>query len=223
MSPQPECEGRTRASFGQDPTGGSGNERAIMRTHAHPVNDWIEGMGSRGLPSVQSPDAGPEREDILIVLNDTLVAFTAPYMIFFCSRRLIMRLLGHGVDIIDIVDFDKLLSNPEGGLTARCYTQQEIATASDGAHRSERLAARFAAKEAVLKSLGTGWVTGIRWTDIEVHSATNGAPSISVSGEVERIAQERGVSAFFVSLSHSRTVVVASVIAVGEGVSNAPV
>lgn len=133
-----------------------------------------------------------------------------------------MQLLGHGIDIIDIDDFDKLLSNPQGGLAERCFTPQEIATASDGAHRTERLAARFAAKEAVLKSLGTGWVTGIRWTDIEVRSAPNGAPSISVSGQVERIAQEKGVSTFLVSLSHSRTAVVASVIAVGDGLLNAP-
>ena len=133
-----------------------------------------------------------------------------------------MHLLGHGIDIIEIVDFDKLLSNAQGGLAARCFTPQEIATAGDGVYRTERLAARFAAKEAVLKSLGTGWVTGIRWTDIEVRSAPNGAPSISVSGEVERIAEEKGVSTFLVSLSHSRTVVVASVIAIGDRVPNAP-
>lgn len=126
-----------------------------------------------------------------------------------------MRALAHGIDIVELPEFERLLQNPTADMARRCFTQHELDKAGDGYQRTERLAARFAAKEAVLKALGTGWVTGISWKDIELRSAPNGAPSIAVSGEVERLAGEKGIGAFLVSLSHSDTLAVASVIAIG--------
>jgi holo-[acyl-carrier protein] synthase len=126
-----------------------------------------------------------------------------------------VRVLAHGVDIVDLSEFERLLQAPKGEYAKRCFTNSEIDKAGVGHRRTERLAARFAAKEAVLKALGTGWVTGISWKDIEVHSAPNGAPTINVYGEVERLAREKGISSFLVSLSHSNTVAMASVIGIG--------
>ena len=131
-----------------------------------------------------------------------------------------MRVLAHGIDIVELSEFERLLQEPTANMANRCFTQYELDKAGEGHRRTERLAARFAAKEAVLKALGTGWVTGISWKDIELQSAPNGAPSISVSGEIERLAREKGISSFLVSLSHSTTLAVASVIAVG---SNMPI
>lgn len=129
-----------------------------------------------------------------------------------------MRVLAHGIDIVEISEFERLLQEPTADMARRCFTQHELEKAGEGHQRTERLAARFAAKEAVLKALGTGWVTGISWKDIELQSAHNEVPAISVSGEVERLAREKGISSFLVSLSHSTTLAVASVIAVGPNI-----
>lgn len=126
-----------------------------------------------------------------------------------------MRVLAHGIDIVELAEFEKLLGEATADMARRCFTEHELDKAGDGHRRTEQLAARFAAKEAVLKALGTGWVTGISWKDIELRNAPNGAPSIIVSGEVERLAGEKGIAAFLVSLSHSDTLAVASVIAIG--------
>lgn len=126
-------------------------------------------------------------------------------------------MLAHGIDIVDLAEFKKLLDEPTAEFARRCFTPQELAWAEGSQRRIERLAARFAAKEAVLKALGTGWVTGISWKDIEVSNAANGAPSIAVFREVERIAKEKGIATFLISISHSSTHVVASVIATDDG------
>jgi holo-[acyl-carrier protein] synthase len=124
-------------------------------------------------------------------------------------------LLGHGIDIVDLAEFKNLLDEPTADFARRCFTPGELAWAEASPRRTERLAARFAAKEAVLKALGTGWVTGISWKDIEVSNASNGAPSIAVFREVERISKEKGITSFLISISHSSTHVIASVIASG--------
>lgn len=126
-----------------------------------------------------------------------------------------MCVLSHGIDVVELTAFERLLREPTGDVAGRCFTRAELDKAGEGHRRIERLAARFAAKEAVLKALGTGWVTGISWKDVEVQSAANGAPSIRVHGEVERLANEKGISRFLVSLSHTDTLAMASVIAVG--------
>lgn len=133
-----------------------------------------------------------------------------------------MCVLAHGIDIVELTEFERLLREPTGNLANRCFTRAELDTAGEGHRRTERLAGRFAAKEAVLKALGTGWVTGISWKDIEVQSAPNGEPSIRVYGEVERVANEKGISRFLVSLSHTDTLAMASVIAVGGDRPSSP-
>lgn len=133
-----------------------------------------------------------------------------------------MWVLAHGIDIVELAEFERLLQEPKANLAGRCFTEAELDKAGNGQRRTERLAARFAAKEAVLKALGTGWVTGIGWKDIEVQSAANGAPSIRVQGEVERLANEKGISGFLLSLSHTDTLAMASVIAVGGDRPNLP-
>lgn len=123
-------------------------------------------------------------------------------------------IIGHGIDVIDLIEFEKLLTAPGDHLLTRCFTDDEVTYAGDGPHRVQRLAARFAAKEAVLKSLATGWVSGISWKDIEVKREDSGAPWIQVTGEVARLAKSKSVGKFLVSLSHSRGLAMASVIAV---------
>lgn len=127
-----------------------------------------------------------------------------------------MNVLSHGIDIVDLAEFKKLLDEPTADLAHRCFTPRELTWAEGSQRRTERLAARFAAKEAVLKALGTGWVTGISWKDIEVSNAPNGTPTVAVYREVERISKEKGIATFLVSLTHSSTHAMASVIAIGR-------
>ncbi|MBR2537115.1 MAG: holo-ACP synthase [Hyphomicrobium sp.] len=128
--------------------------------------------------------------------------------------------IGHGVDIIELQEFERQLAVPGDHLLLRCFTDDEIAYAGNGPHRVQRLAARFAAKEAVLKSLGTGWVSGISWKDIEVKRELAGAPVICVTGKVAALAQDRGIGQFLISLSHSRSFAIASVMAIRQTISS---
>src|SRR5438067_2226476 len=128
------------------------------------------------------------------------------------------KIIGHGVDIVELADFQALLANGGEHFVRRCFTAHELQYAGDGPNRISRLAARFAAKEAVLKALGTGWTGGITWKDVEIIHERSGAPSVTVSGKVATVAADRGVVRFLLSLSHTRSLATASVIAL----ANAP-
>ncbi len=98
--------------------------------------------------------------------------------------------------------------------TDRCFTPAESEYCERQARRrAEHYAARFAAKEAVLKALGTGWRDGIAWTDIEVRRAPSGAPGVALGGEAHRRAQLMGVRQWLISLTHTSETASASVIA----------
>lgn len=125
-------------------------------------------------------------------------------------------IVGHGVDIIELKEFERHIEMSGEHFVGRCFTEHERSYAGDGPNRIPRLAARFAAKEAVLKALGTGWINGISWKDVELIHDPSGAPSIRVAGAVARIAGSKGISGFLVSLSHTRGMAMASVIAIGD-------
>jgi len=113
-----------------------------------------------------------------------------------------------GVDIIEISRIDGALGRFGDRFLQRIYTGPEIALCKD---RPNRLAARFAAKEAVMKALGTG-VSGVSWREIEVLSNPSGEPQIQLYGKARIIADSLGLDEFAVSLSHSKEYAVASVI-----------
>jgi holo-[acyl-carrier protein] synthase len=125
-----------------------------------------------------------------------------------------MSVVGHGVDITEIARIEEMVRDHGERFLARVFTRHERAFAVEGGKRqSERLAARFAAKEAVLKALGTGMSAGIAWTDIEVRMLASGAPTIVLAGGAAAIAAERRISVWHVSLSHAGGLALASVIA----------
>ena len=125
-------------------------------------------------------------------------------------------IIGHGIDIVELADFEALVARSGDHFVRRCFTEHERDYASDGPNRISRLAARFAAKEAVLKAIGTGWIGGISWKDVEIIHQPSGAPAVKVSGAVARIAAEKGITSFHVSLSHTKNLATASVIAVSD-------
>lgn len=126
-----------------------------------------------------------------------------------------MPILGHGIDLTEVDRIDEMLAEHGDRFVQRCFTPREIADAGDGPRRVEHLAARFAAKEAALKALGTGWAQGVGWTDVAVHRAESGKPELVITGRAAVVAAERGITRWHVSLTHTKDHAVASVIAEG--------
>lgn len=120
---------------------------------------------------------------------------------------------GIGLDIIEIDRLEAVLSRHADRFLRRVYTAGELAACERGdKHRLRRLAARFAAKEAVLKSLGTG-LREVKWTDAEVINDAAGKPEIVLHGRLREIAAARGVDRIHISLTHSRDYAAAQAIA----------
>ena len=124
-----------------------------------------------------------------------------------------MSIIGHGIDIVETARIRRSIEEHEQRFLDRVYTASEQQYASRNPKRYfEHLAGRFAAKEAVLKVLGTGWRGGIAWTDIEVVNNHAGQPFVTLTGECERIAKELGIVHWHISISHIETHATASAI-----------
>ncbi len=134
-----------------------------------------------------------------------------------------MAVLGVGVDAVEVDRFRRVLAR-RPTLLDRLFTEAERADASAMADPTQRLAARFAAKEATMKALGTG-IGGFALRDVEVvrapgTGATSGAPSLRLSAGAARLAERRGVARWHVSLTHTHQTAIAMVVA--EGVPAPP-
>jgi holo-[acyl-carrier protein] synthase len=124
--------------------------------------------------------------------------------------------VGHGLDVVDIADFSRLLCEPACRFLDRHFTNEEFVAAGRGTAQAQRLAGRFAVKEAVMKALGLGWGNGVAFTDVEVITLETGAPTVVLRRKLASIEQARGIVKWFVSVSHTSRVAVASVIAVSD-------
>ncbi len=96
-------------------------------------------------------------------------------------------IIAHGIDLVDIAHTARLLTDPTDQLLTRCFTQQEQESAGNGADRAARLSGRLAAKEAVMKALGTGFSAGVGFLSIEVVTLPSGAPTIVLHGEAQNV------------------------------------
>lgn len=122
----------------------------------------------------------------------------------------------HGIDIIDVPRIEAMLEKHGDHFIDRCFTivEQKAANVSSKQTRAERFAARYAAKEAVLKALGTGLSGGIEWIEIGVVRG-GGAPTIELTGRAQEVAKEAGIEEWRLSLSHTAGIAIASVIGFG--------
>lgn len=127
-----------------------------------------------------------------------------------------MRILGHGIDLIETTRIAAMLEKHGDRFLERVFTVPEVAHGEGRKRRAEHLAGRFAAKEAVLKALGTGWAEGVSWRDIEVVALPSGAPALRLTGHAATLASQRGITAWHISISHTDQHAMASVIAAGE-------
>ena len=124
-----------------------------------------------------------------------------------------MSIVGHGIDIVETSRIRRLVEQHGAHFLERVYTEAEQRYCSGNPKRYfEHLAGRFAAKEAVLKVLGTGWRGGIAWTDIEVINEPSGQPKLTLTGESLRVATDLGINAWHISISHIETHATASAI-----------
>jgi holo-[acyl-carrier protein] synthase len=126
-----------------------------------------------------------------------------------------MNIIGHGIDLVDVEEMRRLVDDPAGHFLTRCFTEDERAAAGDGPSRLDRLAGRFAAKEAVLKALGTGFGGKIGFADVEILTLPSGAPSVVLHGGAAGAAAALGVIRWLLSTSHAGGSAIASAIALG--------
>ncbi len=121
-------------------------------------------------------------------------------------------IIGTGIDIIEVARVAASIERFGARFLERVFTPAEIRYCDSKQNRAERYAARFAAKEAALKAIGTGWRLGVTWRDVEVGREASGRPTLHFSGRAGEFAARLGVQRAVVSLSHTREQAVAQVI-----------
>jgi len=121
-------------------------------------------------------------------------------------------IVGLGLDISEIDRIEAALTRHGTAILRRLYTPQEIAYCESHENKFERYAGRFAAKEAGMKALGTGWRRGVRWRDLEVVRQPGGKPTLQLAGVARQIADGLGVKNISLTITHSGNLALAEVI-----------
>src|SRR5947208_7886869 len=116
-----------------------------------------------------------------------------------------MTVIGIGTDIIECLRVAKMIERHGELFLTRVFTQHEIEYCTARKAATQHYAGRFAAKEAVLKALGTGWTRGIHWRDIEVRNEIGGKPKIALGGAARELCEKLGVDEVLMTISQCRT------------------
>lgn len=127
-----------------------------------------------------------------------------------------MRIIGVGTDITECLRIARMIDRHGEVFLQRVYTPAEIAYCQNRKQATQHFTGRWAAKEAVLKALGTGWIRGISWLDMEVVNRPGGQPEVVLKDGAKRVADQLGVEKIQISISHCRTHAVAFAVAVGS-------
>lgn len=127
-----------------------------------------------------------------------------------------MGIIAHGIDLVDCPRIEQMIERHGERFIRRVFTVAEQAYAEANKNDVEKLAGRFAAKEAVLKLMGTGWRGKIAWTDIEITNNAAGQPEVTLSGEVKRIADKLGIGHISISITHTANFAIASAVALAD-------
>jgi holo-[acyl-carrier protein] synthase len=125
-----------------------------------------------------------------------------------------MDIYGIGTDIVECVRIRKMIEKHGELFLRRVYTEREISYCQSRKRATEHFAGRWAAKEAILKALGTGWAKGLAWTDVEIHHDPNGKPHVRVGGAVKDFLKQHRVADILLSISHCRTYATAYAMAI---------
>ncbi|UCF44131.1 MAG: holo-ACP synthase [Planctomycetota bacterium] len=127
-----------------------------------------------------------------------------------------MEIVAHGIDLVDFPRIEGMIKQHGERFLSRVFTASERAYADANKNGAEKLAGRFAAKEAILKLMGTGWRGKIAWTDIEIVNNAAGQPEVTLSGEVEKIAAKLGIKHISISITHTANFAIASAVALAQ-------
>lgn len=125
-----------------------------------------------------------------------------------------MDIIGIGTDIVECVRIGQMIAKHGELFLTRVYTPHELRYCQAKKQSTEHFAGRWAAKEAILKCLGTGWRKGICWTDMEIRNDPEGAPKVFLGGAAKDRAMELRISDILLSISHCRAYAVAYALAV---------
>lgn len=128
-----------------------------------------------------------------------------------------MQILGLGTDIIECPRIGRMIEQHGEAFLRRVYTEREIRYCQSRKHAIEHFAGHWAAKEAILKAIGTGWARGITWTDLEIRNRNGAPPRVLVAGGARDAAVRRGIGDLMISISHCRTYATAFAVAIGRG------
>jgi len=121
-------------------------------------------------------------------------------------------IVGTGIDIAEVPRIRAAIEHHGERFLQRVFTAAEIGYCESKANRVERYAARFAAKEAGMKALGTGWSHGVRWRDLEVGRQPGGRPALLLHGKAAEFAAKLGATRIALSLTHTAELAMAQVI-----------
>ena len=121
-------------------------------------------------------------------------------------------IVGIGIDLAEVSRIREAIERHGQRFIQRIYTEKEIAYVERKANKYERYAARFAAKEAGMKAVGTGWKRGVRWRDFEVTNLPSGRPTLQLHGEAAKFAEHLGVRNIALSITHTAAAGMAIVI-----------
>ena len=129
-------------------------------------------------------------------------------------------IVGTGVDMVEVSRVEQLLERYGEHFRRRIFTAAEVRYCEKFRNKAERYAARFAAKEAAFKALGTGWGKGVRWVDVEVVRTPGNPPGLQLAGRAAEVAEGLRVDRIAVSLSHVNHFALAQVIFESNGAAS---
>ncbi len=124
-----------------------------------------------------------------------------------------MTIAAHGIDMVDCNRLGEMIDRYGNRFLNRVFTPVELEYCQGRKRRIEHLAGRFAAKEAVMKVLGTGLRRGVNWLDIEIVNEPSGQPKVTLAGRCREIADEKNLTEIIISISHITTHAIASAVA----------
>ncbi|MDR3110987.1 MAG: holo-ACP synthase [Planctomycetaceae bacterium] len=127
-----------------------------------------------------------------------------------------MQIIGIGTDIADCKRIARMLEKHPKSFRRHVFTDNELAYCDSGKSSLTHFTGRWAAKEAILKALGTGWTSGITWRDVEITNEPSGRPIVKLTGGAKTIADTKNITEIKVTISHCPDYAVAFAVATGE-------
>jgi holo-[acyl-carrier protein] synthase len=127
-----------------------------------------------------------------------------------------MSIFGIGTDIVECLRIAQMIERHGELFIGRVYTQQEIQYCQSRKQATQHFAGRWAAKEAVLKALGTGWRRGISWRDVEIRNERSGSPVVTLYGGARDYMEQAGITQVMISISHCRSHATAYALAIAQ-------